>query len=64
MPRRVLVEEFHLSIFVAASTDEANANAVLKVSRRSAFRSNLRRAVLNLLRRYMSLDGISIRISR
>lgn len=63
MPKQVLLEEFHLGVFVSAAGDES-VNAVLKTLRSAGFRARLRQATKHCFREFPSLAETRIRISR
>jgi hypothetical protein len=55
MPRRLLFEQFHLSIYVPRTIRAADAEAVRRRLPAAAFRRRLRQAVRAVARRYRSL---------
>jgi hypothetical protein len=59
----VLFEEFHLSFRVPKHLDDAACDAIRRILQSRAFRSALRRAVRQIVRRYPDLHPVRVRIS-
>jgi len=62
--RRVLLDEFQLSILMPRDTTEADARAANRVLASWRFQNELRRIVAALLHKSPSLAQASVRISR
>jgi hypothetical protein len=64
MPGRLLLEQFHLDVYVPRGLPPAAAEAMRLTLKSVAFRGRLRRAVVAVVRRHRSLRRITIRLSR
>lgn len=64
MAKRVLMEEYHLSVFVLAELPEAGKEAVRRALDDPAFERRLLRAVRRAFRREPGLRDVKVRISR
>ena len=63
MPNDVLLEEFHLSLKVRASTPDAVREAIRRTVNGRGFRTSLRRAILDLLRTTPILERVRVTLS-
>lgn len=64
MPRRVVIEEFHLTLYVPRDLPPAECRAVRRTLTGAGFRSRLRQAVEQVARRYRSLHRATAALSR
>ena len=64
MPDDVLLDEFHVSLFVPADLDEPQVAAVRRILDRPAFRARLRRILRRLLDRQEPLRPLRVEVSR
>jgi len=62
--RFILLEEFHLTVFVPRRLPEADCDALSRALSRSRLRRQLRRAARRVLRRYPSLRRVRLTLSR
>jgi len=60
----LVLDEFHLTLFVPADLDETQIRAARRILDRAAFRVRLARAVRRLLDRYEPLRALSVEASR
>jgi len=60
----LVLDEFHLTLFVPADLDETQIRAARQILDHPAFRVRLARAVRRLLDRYEALRALSIEASR
>jgi hypothetical protein len=63
MSDHVLFDEFQLSFLVPTDLDDAACDAIRRILESRPFRSALRRAVRQVIRPYLDLDSIRVRIS-
>lgn len=61
---RVLLDAWHLQLFVASSEPDAAVDAARRTLDRRSFQRRLRRAVRRLLRRHPSLARLSVTLTR
>ena len=61
---RVLLDAWHLQLFVASSEPDAAVEAIRRTLDRRGFRLRLRRAVRRLLRRHPHLARLSVTLTR
>jgi hypothetical protein len=64
MPPKLLLEQFHLDVYVLRGLPAAEAEAMRRILKSASFRSRLRRAVAAVFRRYRSLGPAVLDISR
>ena len=59
----VLLDESHLSFRIPSDLDDASCDAIRRILESRQFQTALRRTVLQLVREYMELAPIRIRIA-
>jgi hypothetical protein len=64
MPRRVVIEEFHLTVLVPRDLSDAESDAIRRTLADAAFEAQLLRAVRRVFRRHPSLNSTRVRLSR
>jgi hypothetical protein len=64
MPRSVLIDEFHLSLFVPQHLTAQEQRAIRRALTGSGFRARLVRAARSVVRRFPSLNRIRLTLSR
>lgn len=64
MPKMILVEEFHVSLYVPAKIPDGAVRAIRRTLRPTRFENRLADAVRALLQRHPPLKKIKLRISR
>ena len=64
MARSVLIEEFHLHVYVPHGLPEQEADAVRRTLDSARFQARVTRAVRAVLRRYRTLRKVSIALTR
>ncbi|HEX4591358.1 MAG TPA: hypothetical protein VH120_15590 [Gemmataceae bacterium] len=64
MPRKLLIEQFHLNVYVPWGLRPAEADAMRRSMQKARFRSRLRRAVEAVFRRYRSLRQTTLDVTR
>ena len=64
MPRRVVIEEWHLTVLVPHNLDEPEADAIRRTLTNPTFERRLLRAVRRVFRREASLGKAKVRLSR
>jgi hypothetical protein len=64
MPKRIVIEEFHLTLLVPQDLPAAEASAIRRTLIGAGFRKRLKRAVEALVRRYRSLGTTTVAVSR
>ena len=64
MPKRVLIEEFHVSVYVPSSLPDAQCTAIRRTLDSKRFRADLKRAVQGVVRQHPSLGRVHVRITR
>ena len=64
MSKRVVIEEYHVTVLVPRRLPEAEADAVRRTLTDPTFERRLRRAVRKAFRREPSLDKAKVRLSR
>jgi hypothetical protein len=64
MPRNVLIEELHLSLYIAPGLppEDTNTNRAILFGRR--FSTDLRHAIHDVVRRYPALRAVRFRLTR
>ena len=60
----VLLDEFHLGLFVPADLDETQVRAARRLLDRPRFRARLARAIRRLLDRSEALRPLAVEVSR
>ena len=63
MPKRVLFDQFRLTIYVPPKLPAAEAAAISRILTGVRFRTQLRRAIAGVFRRYRSLRPASFDVS-
>ena len=64
MPRRLVMDEFHVSFLAPRTLSPAAFDAIRRTLTNAGFRAALRRAVRQAVRQFPSLDKVRIRLSR
>ena len=64
MAERVVIEQFHITVFVPRGLSPAACRAVRRTLAGVGFRDRLGRAVRAVVRRHRSLDRTSVALSR
>lgn len=64
MPRRVVIEEWHLTVLVPQALPEPEADAIRRTLTDPAFEARLRRVIRRVFRKAASLDQAKVRLSR
>jgi hypothetical protein len=64
MPGRLLLEQFHLDVYVPRGVPPAAVDAMRRTLKSVAFRGRLLRAVDAVVRQHRSLRRLTIRLSR
>jgi hypothetical protein len=64
MPKALLIEEFHLSVYVPRGLPAAEYEAVRQTLDDAGFQARLRRAVREVFRQEPSLRPVRVRVSR
>jgi hypothetical protein len=64
MPKRVLIEEFHVSVFVPRGLSEVECISVRRTLNGKRFRADLRRVIQTVVRRHPSLKKVHVTITR
>jgi hypothetical protein len=62
MSEHFLFDEFHLLFRVPKALDDAACDAIRRILQSRPFRAALRRAVRQVVRQYLDLDPIRVRI--
>jgi hypothetical protein len=63
VPRRLLLEQYHLDVYVPRNLPGAEADAMRRTLKSASFRTRLRRAVEIVFRRYRSLAQATFDVS-
>jgi hypothetical protein len=63
MDQHVLFDELHLTILVPTELDDGACDAIRRILDSRTFRTELRRAIRQLFRRYPDLAVVRLRIS-
>ena len=63
MPNPILIDEFHVSMFVPRTLPDAECTAICRTLKGKRFGADLRRAVQGAVRRHPSLARIQVRIT-
>ena len=61
---RVLLDAWHLQLFVASSEPDAAVDAIRRTLGRRSFRRAVRRAVRRVLRRHPRLASLTVTLTR
>ena len=64
MSKRILIEEFHLSVFVPHGLPEAECTAIRRTLNGKRFRADLGQAMQAVVRRHASLKKVHVTITR
>ena len=64
MAKRLLMEEYHLTVFVPRGLREPQYRAIRRALDSRRFRTELGRAVRQAFRRYAALQQVRIQLSR
>lgn len=64
MAKRILMEEFHLTVFVPRGLREVRYRAIRRAVDSRQLRRDLGRAVRQVFRRYAALDRVRIQLCR
>jgi len=64
MPKRILLEEFHFSVFVPRGLPERQYLVIRRVLNSAHFQARLRRHLRGFCRHYRSLRPIQITLTR
>jgi len=64
MAKTILLDEFHVSIHVAANISTKACTPMRRTLSSKRFQARLRRAIGNVVRRSRSLKSVAIRLSR
>jgi len=64
MSKSMLIEEFHLSLYVPRGLSDAECGAIRRDLDDARFRARLGRAVRDLIRQYPSLHKLRTTVSR
>lgn len=64
MPRRVVIEQFHVTVFVPSKLSPTEVLAVRRALTGPGFRGRLRRAADAVVNRYRSLRRATVHVSR
>ena len=64
MPKRVVIEEYHLTVLIPRDLPEPEADAIRRTLTDPTFERRLLRAVRRVFRREASLEKAKVRLSR
>ena len=64
MAKKILIEEFHVSILLPARLTNPACTAVRRTLNNKRFQARLRDAIGNVFRRYPSLNPVKFSVSR
>ena len=64
MAKMILIDEFHVAMFVPRGLDESEYQAIRRALDSRRFRTDLSQAVREVFRRYPALRKVPVRISR
>jgi hypothetical protein len=64
MPKLIVMDEFHITVYVSCGLPEAEGRAVRRTLDGMSFRRRLRRAVKDVFGGYRSLASATVRLSR
>jgi len=64
MAKSILIEGFHLSVFVPRSLPDAECIRIRRTLNSKRFGARLRRGIQGVVRRYSVLDKVSITITQ
>lgn len=64
MTKILLIEQFHLSVFVPRGLGDAAAAAICRTLGGAGFRAALRRAIQDVFRRYPALRHVRVTLTR
>jgi hypothetical protein len=64
MPKNIVIDEFHVTVFVTPSLASIESAAIRRSLRSAPFRSRLKRAVQAVFRRYRPLHKTRLKVSR
>ena len=63
MAKAILMDEFHVSVFVPRGLPETEYNTMHRTLTRASFRAELRAAVLKVIRRHPSLRKVRLTVA-
>ena len=64
MPKPILIDEMHLSVFIARRLPAAESDSIRRTLRSRRFQDRLREAALGVFRQYPSLGQARFTLSR
>jgi len=64
MPKTILINEFHVSLYVPRGLPDRECDAILRDLDGARFRAQLQRAARNLIRQYPALNRVTVRVSQ
>jgi len=64
MPKTILIEEFHLSVYVPRGLPDAACNAIRRDLNDARFRARLGRTIREFVRQYPSLNQVTVKVSQ
>jgi hypothetical protein len=64
MTKRIVVEEFHVTVRVLDNLPQATTNSAIRTLRTKRFRSQLQQAIADVFRRHPSLKAAKFGLSR
>lgn len=64
MPKDIVIEEFHVTVFVARRLPPVESAAIRRSLRSAPFRTLLKRAIQAVFRRHPSLHKTRLEVSR
>ncbi len=64
MPKRIVMEEFHLTVFAPRGLPDAEYDAIQLTLNDAGFQKTLRRAIRRVFRREASLSKAKVRMNR
>jgi hypothetical protein len=64
MPRNVLIDELHLSLYIAPGLPPEDTNTIRAILFGRRFSADLRQAVKVVIRRYPALRAVRFRLTR
>ena len=64
MPKAIVMDEFHITVYVSRGLPEAESRAIRRTLDRANLRGRLRRAAQEVFGGYRSLASATVRLSR